>query len=350
MKRQQTDLNVVMATATVSAGRGSVTSDRCLRRHAHLHRSWTVNHIKEIESDEWAKPNSRNMSRIGSFANVFACFNRRSISADDVPVQTAIKETTLVDSTKENLKQNRSVVYPQRSHKAKGHVHPRETNIKSLTDSRETTSATQYEEVDECPFDKDLHSSELFATTTSENLPPLVPPVRLYRNQRTFSEELRAMAKYGWYWGPLSRSEARQRLEQQPNGSFLVRDSCSSYHLLSLSYRINNHTYHTRINYCNGFYSLFNSSSYDLFPSVIDLLEYSLKVSEYGVLCYFVPPGIAAVESVPVRLCFPVSRFDCVRSLQSICRFVVRQNIRWDMIDRLPLPESLTKFLADRNY
>ncbi|PIK33968.1 hypothetical protein BSL78_29206, partial [Apostichopus japonicus] len=52
---------------------------------------------------------------------------------------------------------------------------------------------------------------------------------------------------FGWYWGPMSWDDAETRLENTPDGSFLVRDSSDERHILSLSFRASGTTHHTRI-------------------------------------------------------------------------------------------------------
>ncbi len=60
----------------------------------------------------------------------------------------------------------------------------------------------------------------------------------------------------GWYWGPLSWDDAESRLANKPDGSFLVRDSSDDRYILSLSFRSQGTTHHTRIEHYKGEYSL----------------------------------------------------------------------------------------------
>ena len=74
-----------------------------------------------------------------------------------------------------------------------------------------------------------------------------------YKSSRhTWASELKDLAKCGWYWGPISRREAENKLYNQVNGAFLVRDSTDDRYLLSLSFRSNGTTLHTRIEHSNG--------------------------------------------------------------------------------------------------
>lgn len=56
----------------------------------------------------------------------------------------------------------------------------------------------------------------------------------------------------GWYWGPLGWENAEAKLEDKPDGSFLVRDSSDDRYILSLSFRSQNVTHHTRIEHYKG--------------------------------------------------------------------------------------------------
>lgn len=61
-------------------------------------------------------------------------------------------------------------------------------------------------------------------------------------------------------------------------------------------------------------------------------------------LMYQLPITVGALASssglppTPVQLLYPVSRFSSVKSLQHLCRFCIRQLVRIDHIQELPLP------------
>jgi len=55
-----------------------------------------------------------------------------------------------------------------------------------------------------------------------------------------------------WYWGALSWEEATMWLADLPDGSFLVRDSSDYRYILSLSFRSQGRTHHTRIEHYKG--------------------------------------------------------------------------------------------------
>lgn len=161
-----------------------------------------------------------------------------------------------------------------------------------------------------------------------------------------FGYELINLSKCGWYWGPISRSEADYRLSNAGDGSFLVRDSSDDHHLLSLSFRSNGRTYHTRVEHNNG---LFSFTSQPLlpaaYPSVIMLINESMKKSKSGVFCYSCGRS-PNNQKVPVRLIKPVSRFNQIPSLQFLCRFV----IRIFNLPKLPPTPSLRYFLNQSHY
>ena len=163
------------------------------------------------------------------------------------------------------------------------------------------------------------------------------------------TRELFKLPKYGWYWGPITRAEAEERLAGQPDGSFLLRDSSDDRYLLSLSFRSDGRTLHTRIEHCNGLFSFYAQPESEGYSSIVDLIERSMSDSQSGVFCYSRArtPGS---PSFPVRLARPVSRFTQVRSLQYLCRFVIRQHTRVDYIQKLPLPTSIKGWLEETQY
>ncbi len=57
--------------------------------------------------------------------------------------------------------------------------------------------------------------------------------------------------------------------------------------------------------------------------------------------------SVSGLPPTPVQLLYPVSRFSNVKSLQHLCRFCIRQLVRIDHIQELPLPkyDSLTPYI-----
>lgn len=165
----------------------------------------------------------------------------------------------------------------------------------------------------------------------------------------SITQELAKLAKCGWYWGPISRNEAEEKLIDLPDGAFLVRDSSADHYLLSLSFRSNGRTLHTRIEHINGHFSFYSQPETGGHTSVVALIEDSMKHSEEGVFCYSKGRSPRS-PSLPVRLTKPVSRFTQVRSLLYLCRFIIRQNTRLDHIQQLPLPQRIKGYLQEAHY
>lgn len=165
----------------------------------------------------------------------------------------------------------------------------------------------------------------------------------------SLSEELFKLSKHGWYWGPITRGEAEEKLADQPDGAFLVRDSSDDRYLLSLTFKSYGKTLHTRIEHCNGLFSFYAQSGPEGRACIVDLIQESMNYSQSGVFCYSRgrTPG---VPSFPVRLIKPVSRLTHVRTLQYLCRFVIRQYTRFDHIQRLPLPSRIKGYLEEGHY
>ena len=200
-------------------------------------------------------------------------------------------------------------------------------------------------------LDADCGSGEI-ATVPSGPMVPYYDQVRESSSANTgwcLTRELFKLPKYGWYWGPITRAEAEERLAGQPDGAFLLRDSSDDRYLLSLSFRSDGRTLHTRIEHCNGLFSFYAQPESEGYSSIVDLIERSMSDSQSGVFCYSRArtPGS---PSFPVRLARPVSRFTQVRSLQYLCRFVIRQHTRVDYIQKLPLPTSIKGWLEETQY
>ena len=62
-----------------------------------------------------------------------------------------------------------------------------------------------------------------------------------------------------YYWGPLSKAGAHEKLSNQPDGVFLLRDSSDEHHFFALSFRMYAKTHHVRISFSGGKNVAFNS-------------------------------------------------------------------------------------------
>uniref|UniRef100_A0A668A0I2 Suppressor of cytokine signaling 7 n=1 Tax=Myripristis murdjan TaxID=586833 RepID=A0A668A0I2_9TELE len=183
----------------------------------------------------------------------------------------------------------------------------------------------------------------------------LAPPPSLCGLRRpeasNFTASLRELEKCGWYWGPMNWEDAEMKLKGKPDGSFLVRDSSDPRYILSLSFRSQGVTHHTRMEHYRGTFSLWCHPKFeDRCHSVVEFIERAIMHSKNGKFLYFLRSRVPGLPPTPVQLLYPVSRFSNVKSLQHLCRFCIRQMVRIDHIQELPLPRPLISYLRKFYY
>lgn len=169
-----------------------------------------------------------------------------------------------------------------------------------------------------------------------------------------------AMNPMVWYRGAMTRERAQQLLQNQPNGSFLVRDSQTASCQFTLSFRSAGITLHYRIECtapeANGFWVIESYRN----VSVVGLIEHAQQLSRDQILCY-VKPSSQLQQPFPVRLTRPISKRAEVPSLQHVCRFVIRRHLREDVIGADPsaehdgkldawLPAKLQQFVRQKAF
>ncbi|KAM7010008.1 suppressor of cytokine signaling 7 isoform 2-T3 [Tautogolabrus adspersus] len=193
--------------------------------------------------------------------------------------------------------------------------------------------------------------------TTADAPPPSrqAPPPMLCALRRSeasnFTASLRELEKCGWYWGPMNWEDAEMKLKGKPDGSFLVRDSSDPRYILSLSFRSQRVTHHTRMEHYRGTFSLWCHPKFeDRCHSVVEFIERAIMHSKNGKFLYFLRSRVPGLPPTPVQLLYPVSRFSNVKSLQHLCRFCIRQIVRIDHIQELPLPRPLISYLSKFYY
>ncbi|XP_051796810.1 LOW QUALITY PROTEIN: suppressor of cytokine signaling 7-like [Acanthochromis polyacanthus] len=182
--------------------------------------------------------------------------------------------------------------------------------------------------------------------------PRLAPRCPLSRpDAGSFATSLRELEKCGWYWGPMNWEDAEMKLKGKPDGSFLVRDSSDPRYILSLSFRSQGVTHHTRMEHYRGTFSLWCHPKFeDRCHSVVEFIERAIMHSKNGKFLYFLRSRVPGKPPTPVQLLYPVSRFSSVKSLQHLCRFCIRQLVRIDHIQELPLPTPLIAYLRKFYY
>ncbi|XP_036954135.1 suppressor of cytokine signaling 7 isoform X2 [Acanthopagrus latus] len=196
------------------------------------------------------------------------------------------------------------------------------------------------------------------STPSPSDAPPPsrhAPPPMLCALRRSeasnFTASLRELEKCGWYWGPMNWEDAEMKLKGKPDGSFLVRDSSDPRYILSLSFRSQGVTHHTRMEHYRGTFSLWCHPKFeDRCHSVVEFIERAIMHSKNGKFLYFLRSRVPGLPPTPVQLLYPVSRFSNVKSLQHLCRFCIRQIVRIDHIQELPLPRPLISYLSKFYY
>ncbi|KAJ8936138.1 hypothetical protein NQ318_022220 [Aromia moschata] len=169
------------------------------------------------------------------------------------------------------------------------------------------------------------------------------PQLSEIQNGRVPKNEVVSLSSCYWYWGPISRTHAEERLRGFPDGAFLIRDSSSDRYIFTLSFRSVGKTLHTRIELSKSGYSLFGQGGYH---SIAELVNDALTKSKNGIYCY-TKSRDEINPNYPVRFTLPVSRYDKVPSLKHLSRFVIRQCININDVERLPLPLSLIGYLQE---
>jgi hypothetical protein len=176
----------------------------------------------------------------------------------------------------------------------------------------------------------------------------------------SLSAELARLSRHVWYWGPMTADEACERLTDQPEGTYLVRESCHDLYFFTISFRASvgrttnggsddsSHqlmTLHIRIDYCNGLFNTRRRGRLGLpgLPTIEELIrDCGLRQCDG----YF-GDGFWAT----IRLTRPLSRFAHMRSLQHLCHFAIRQHlVRVNGVGELPLPASIRGWLLEHQH
>ncbi|XP_067002939.2 uncharacterized protein [Anabrus simplex] len=163
-----------------------------------------------------------------------------------------------------------------------------------------------------------------------------------------FASSIEKVKDYGWYWGPISGEAAEKVLSNEPDGSFIVRDSSDDHYIFSLTFKLNGCIRHVRIEHDQGNFS-FGSCTKFKSHTIVDFIENAVEHSRSGRYLFFLHRR-PVLGPMRVQLLHPVSRFKQVQSLQHMCRFVILKLVRRDLINILPLPRRVIDYLSTPHY
>ncbi|XP_059177170.1 uncharacterized protein LOC131956654 [Physella acuta] len=189
----------------------------------------------------------------------------------------------------------------------------------------------------------DTRSIELAGMRANEEPKPL-------QEREDFLESMEQLQQQDWYWGPISYEQAALVLKDKEDGSFLVRDSSDQKYLLSISFKSLGEVHHTRIEHAKGLFSFWSQPESHGKARICEFIDKSIQNSRDGRFLYFLRPSARGTPPLPIRLLLPVSRNFRVATLKHLSRFVIRQTVRQDHLDYLPIPEKVKRYLKDKHY
>ncbi|NP_001089229.1 suppressor of cytokine signaling 2 S homeolog [Xenopus laevis] len=160
------------------------------------------------------------------------------------------------------------------------------------------------------------------------------------------AQSMGELRRSGWYWGNMTVDEAKEKLQDAPEGTFLVRDSSHTDYLLTISVKTSAGPTNLRIEYREGKFRLDSvvcvRSRLKQFDSVVHLIEYYVLLSKNKKIESETLPN----RTVHLWLVKPL--YTSTPSLQHLCRMTV--NKCTNKIDELPLPMRLKEYITEYRY
>ena len=147
-------------------------------------------------------------------------------------------------------------------------------------------------------------------------------PLIAGRDHTVIMDTVAQLERASFYWGPLTVTEAHDKLRDAPVGRFLIRDSQQHNCFFTLSYRAEAEPLSVRIKYKDSKFSL--TGSQRLFDSLFALLDH-----------YTSPNNIL---NTPYRHRAPM--------LQEVCRTRVLELVG-EPVPQLPITSAASDLLVD---
>lgn len=160
---------------------------------------------------------------------------------------------------------------------------------------------------------------------------------------------MKRLKRMGWYWGSISPEYASRLLDDQEDGSFLVRDSSSECHIFSMTIKAEGRIHHARIEHSKGQFSFGGRTNPKLVShTIVELIEKAIQYSHDGEYSFFLH-GEPSVDGPKRVRMLPLSRLKqgTTSSLKHMCRFAILPYVRRDKINELSIPNCLMNYLYE---
>ncbi|KAF7649025.1 hypothetical protein LDENG_00148310 [Lucifuga dentata] len=156
----------------------------------------------------------------------------------------------------------------------------------------------------------------------------------------------------GWYWGSMTAYEAKEILQDSPEGAFLVRDSSQRDYLFTISAMTSAGPTNLRIEYKHGKFKLDSvvliKPKLKQFDSVVHLVEHYVQLSRTSSQKGASNSQHVAPPNGTVQLLLTKPVYTATPSLQHLCRIAINKTTR--QVQDLPLPTRLKDYLTDYAY
>lgn len=170
------------------------------------------------------------------------------------------------------------------------------------------------------------------------------------RRRLLVSPGLTCLLSSGWYWGSLTASEAKEILQDTPEGSFLLRDSSQGDFLFTISAMTAAGPTNLRIQYTHGKFKLDSvvllRPRLKQFDSVLHLVEHYVQLSRTGSNKVGRPETAPPNGTLQLLLTTPV--YTATPTLQHLCRITINRVTH--QTQDLPLPGRLKDYLTEYAY
>ncbi|CAD5206968.1 unnamed protein product [Bursaphelenchus okinawaensis] len=155
------------------------------------------------------------------------------------------------------------------------------------------------------------------------------------------------------YWSGIDPARAKLMIKDQPDGTFLFRDSRTSQHsLFTITYKVNGQVNHSRIGYFRGRFCLGSENALLQAEDMQTFVKMIVDTSKAGdILDILEMPRSQDQRSQNVKLLHPFTWYTLKPTLKHLCRLAIRNHVHneYDLY-KLPIPWNLQLYVGRSDY